>query len=227
LNGDFTPSLFAVAAVAAFFVGLSKGGLLSDAVGLYLYRRNYSSANLQTLIPSALLGVAIGWGVGATLSGPFISMFVGMVGVFFCLNIWLARWIRRAGSEKPRSVAAGVFWGAASGLTSFVSHSGAAAFQIYVLPQRLDKLTFAGTATILFAVINASKVLPYWDLSQFPTTTLAATAYLAPIAILGTLVGRRSIDVIPTELFFATVQVALFLVSLGLVVEYVSLVAGW
>ncbi len=251
MDGQFTATIFAVAAVAAFLVGLSKGGLpgvgtlavpllawvmppiaaaalllpiylLSDWVGLYLYRRDYSVANLQILIPSALMGVAIGWLLSANLSGPLIGMLIGFVGIFFCLNIWLTKWIPPVALDKPRSVVAGVFWGAVSGLTSFVSHSGAAAFQIYVLPQRLEKLTFAGTATILFAIINASKVLPYWSLSQFPAVTFAATAYLAPIAILGTIVGRRSLDIIPTKLFFSLVQIALFAVSLSLIVGYAA-----
>ncbi|OAP39756.1 sulfite exporter TauE/SafE family protein [Sinorhizobium americanum] len=251
MDGQFTATGLIVAALAAFIVGLSKGGLpgvgtlavpllawvmpplsaaalllpiylLSDWVGLYLYRRHYSPENLQTLIPSALVGVAIGWVASASLSGPFIGMMIGFVGVCFCLNIWLAQWIQPIASDKPRSIVAGVFWGAVSGLTSYVSHSGAAAFQIYVLPQRLEKLKFAGTATILFAIVNAAKVVPYWSLAQFPTMTLSATAYLAPIAILGTIAGRRSLDAIPTKLFFSLVQIVLLSVSLSLIVRYAA-----
>ena len=56
--------------------------------------------------------------------------------------------------------AAGILWGTLAGFTSFISHAGAPPFQIYVLPQRLPKLVFAGTSTILFATINAAKIVP-------------------------------------------------------------------
>ena len=184
-------SLILLVALAAFLVGLSKGGLpavatlgvpvlalvmspvvaaalllpiyiVTDWVGLWLYRRTYSARNLRILIPAGLLGVLIGWAIAARVSDGFVGLLVGVVGIAYCLNAWIRH--RSAAEARPADVPRGVFWGTLAGFTSFVSHSGAPPFQMYVLPQKLEKLAFAGTATILFAIINLAKLVPYWEL---------------------------------------------------------------
>ena len=85
----------------------------------------------------------------------------------------------------------GVFWGTVAGFTSFVSHSGAPPFQMYVLPQKLEKLAFAGTATILFAIINLAKLVPYWELDSFSAIDPKLPLAALPVGILGTYVGAK------------------------------------
>ena len=223
---ETTPLVVAIAVVSAFFVGLSKGGLpsigtlavpllalvispvaaaalllpiyvASDMVGLYLYRRSYSGRNLAIL----LVGVSIGWAFSAHLSSVFIGMLVGVVGVLFCLNMWMGARYRR--SPRQGHVPGGLFWGVLTGLTSFVSHSGGPPYQMYVLPQHLEKMKFAGTSTILFAIINAAKIVPYWELQQF-----------------GNLDVRLMTEILPDGLFFRVVQVSLLLLALKLIADY-------
>ncbi len=67
---------------------------------------------------------------------------------------------------RPADVPRGLFWGSITGFTSFVSHAGAPPYQMYVLPQRLEKMVYAGTSTIVFAIINLLKLPPYWFLGQ-------------------------------------------------------------
>ncbi|MFO1176374.1 MAG: sulfite exporter TauE/SafE family protein, partial [Paracoccaceae bacterium] len=112
--------------------------------------------------------------------------------------------------------APGMFWGGLTGFTSFVSHSGAPPFQIYVLPLRLPKMVYAGTNTILFAYLNAIKLVPYWALGQFTPANLKAAALLIPLAGLAVLAGVRLVKVLPQRLFFRLVSWALLLVSLKL-----------
>ena len=38
-----------------------------------------------------------------------------------------------------------MFWGAAAGVTSFISHTGGPPFQIYTLPMRMTPAVYAGT----------------------------------------------------------------------------------
>ena len=93
-----------LALIAAFIVGLSKGGLpsigmlavpilalvmspvkaavlllpiylISDVVGVYLYRRKFSKPNLIVLIPAGILGVLIGWATAAMISDSAIPRF--------------------------------------------------------------------------------------------------------------------------------------------------------
>lgn len=244
---DHTPLIVTIAVFASFLVGLSKGGLpsvgtlavpllalvispvtaaalllpiyiASDMVGLYLYRHSYCGRNLAILIPASLAGVGIGWMFSARLSAVVIGALVGVVGVLFCLNIWFgARF--RAGA-RPADVPRGLFWGVLTGVTSFVSHSGGPPFQMYVLPQHLEKMRFAGTSTILFAAVNAAKVVPYWQLQQFSQFDTRLALWLAPPALVGTVAGRRLTQILPDGLFFRLIQITLLALSVKLIADY-------
>ena len=123
-----------------------------------------------------------------------------MIGIAYRLHAWDCH--RSLTEPRPADVPRTVFWGTRAGFTSFVSHSGAPPFQMYVLPQKLEKLAFAGTATILFAIINLAKLVPYWELGSFTSIdpTLPLTAL--PVGILGTFVGAKLTRVMPDKLFF-------------------------
>lgn len=232
-----------VATLAAFAVGLSKGGLpavgalavpvmalqispvvaaglllpiyvASDALGLWLYRREYDRRNLRILIPAGLLGVAIGWATAHAISEQRVMLFVGLVGLFYCLSSWLRR---ETATPQPADLPRGIAWGTLVGFSSFVAHSGAAPFQVYVLPQRLQKMVFAGTSTILFAIINFAKIVPYWALGQMNLGTLESALLLIPVAMVGAVAGVHATRLLPEKLFFELVKIALFLISLKLV----------
>lgn len=245
---EMTSLVIVTATVAAFLVGLSKGGLasvgmlavplmalvmspvtaaalllpiyvISDMVGLYLYRGDFSGRNLAILMPAAVFGVCLGWAFSAHLPSLFIGMLVGLVGLLGCFNAWVGARFRK--TVRRADVPAGLFWGTLAGLTSFVSHSGAPPFQIYVLPQRLDKVTFAGTSTILFAAINAAKIAPYWELRLFSRFDANVALWLLPSAIAGTFAGAKLTRVIPEKLFYLVIQIALLVLSLKLIADYV------
>jgi hypothetical protein len=113
-------------------------------------------------------------------------------------------------------VGPGLFWGAVTGFTSFVSHAGAPPYQVYVLPQRLEKTVFAGTTTVLFAYVNAAKLIPYWALGQLSPGNLKAAAFLMLPAAIAVFAGVRLVRVMPQALFFRLVAWALLLVSVKL-----------
>lgn len=246
---EHTPLILGLAVLASFLVGLSKGGLpsvgtlavpllalvispvtaaalllplyiFSDMLGLYLYRRSFSARNLMILTPAALLGVGLGWLFSSHLSSVFVGLLVGLTGMLFCLNAWFGRRFRQ--KARQADIPQGIFWGTLTGLTSFVSHSGAPPFQMYVLPQRLEKLQFAGTSTILFAIVNAAKLLPYWELQQFSHFDTSVALWLLPSALIGTIAGAKLTRVIPDKIFFRLVEIALFVISLKLLYDWLK-----
>ena len=135
-------------------------------------------------------------------------------GAAFAANLLLRR-----GAEPPPRPArrlAGTFWGAVSGFTSFVSHAGGPPYQVYVLPLRMEKTVFAGTSTILFAYVNALKLIPYWALGQLTLANLKIAAVLMLPSVLAVFAGVWLVKRLPTKLFFTTVIWALLAVSLKL-----------
>jgi uncharacterized membrane protein YfcA len=240
--------LFLVAALAALLVGLSKGGLtmagalgtpllatvmspvkaaalllpiyvVSDWFGLYAYRREFDKRNLLILIPAATAGVGLGWLSAAVVTDQMVGLCIGVIGIAFCVNAWRQR--HRTPAPRAADIPRGVFWGAITGFTSFVSHSGGPPFQVYVLPQQLPKTVFAGTTTITFAAINLVKLLPYWQLGQLQPDNLQFSLLLMPVAVAGTFLGVWLVRIIPERAYFVLVHVALFALSIQLVLAAV------
>lgn len=245
---ELEPAFIIAAMLAAIAVGTGKGGvpmigmlsvpimslvmspiaaagmllpvyIVSDMFGVYAYRREFSRRNLAILLPASALGVGIGWATASIVSEPLVMLLVGIIGLSFCMY----RWFWSGGAKaKPADVPRGLFWGALSGFTSFVSHAGAPPYQMYVVPQRLPKMVYAGTSTILFAAINVMKLPPYWALGQLGAGNLKIAALLLPIAIAGTFLGVWLTRRIPELIFYRVVVAALFLLSCKLVFDGVT-----
>jgi uncharacterized membrane protein YfcA len=246
---DMDPLIAVVAALAALLVGLSKGGLsmlgavavplmalvmspvkaaalllpilvVSDMVGLWSYRREFDRRNLLILIGAGVIGIAMGWATAARVPDRLVELIVGVIGIGFCINTWRQR--HASLEPRPADVSRGVFWGTVMGFSSFVSHSGGPPYQVYVLPQQLPKTVYAGTTTIVFAAVNAVKLVPYWALGQLNPANLRTSLWLMPIAVGGTFAGVRLVRVLPQRLYFAIVQTLLLLVSIKLVFDAVQ-----
>jgi hypothetical protein len=235
---------FWVAAVAAsVLVGMSKGGLpvvgmlgvpvlalvispvtaaglllpvyvVSDLFGLYAYRHAFDRRVVAIVVSGAVVGIGIGWATAHIVSEAAVTLLVGAIGVGFALNYLLRR--QDGGPPKRAEVAPGLFWGAISGFTSFVSHSGAPPYQVYVLPLRLEKAVFAGTSTITFAIINAVKLIPYWALGQLSADNLRHAVLLFVPATLAVFGGVWLVKRVPARLFFLAVIWSLLAVSVKL-----------
>lgn len=235
---------WSLAVLAAVLVGMSKGGLpvvgmlgvpvlslaispvaaaglllpvfvLSDMFGLYAYRKAYDRRVLAIMIPAATIGVAFGWATASVVSERVVTLLVGLVGAAFATKFLLRpRSLDTAREIRP---AAGAFWGALAGLTSFVSHAGAPPYQVFVLPLKLEKSVYAGTTTIMFAYVNAIKLVPYWALGQLSVANLKVAAVLIVPSVLAVFLGLRLVKILPEKLFFRIVVWALLFVSLKLI----------
>ena len=236
---------FWLASLAALLVGLAKGGLptigmvavpvlslvmspvkaavmllpiyvISDMVSVWLYRKHFSMPNLKILVPASILGVFIGWLTASMTSDTAVKLLIGVIGIAFCLNIWLRRTPQAIQGVDLKK---GVFWGVITGFTSFICHAGAPPFQMYVLPQRLPKVEFAGTATMLFTIVNLAKVLPYQQLNPYTSADLIQAMWLIPSALIGTFAGAYLTRRIADIWFFRFVQFGLFAISVKLIVD--------
>lgn len=240
---EYDLTFWILAGVAAFVIGAAKGGLtsvgmlavpimalavspvvaaglllpiyiVSDMFGLWAFRRDYSAINVKIMVIGATAGILIGWGLATIVPEAYVRVIVGVIGIAFCVD----RFLKRKTEEAPRAATwpRGLVWGAITGFTSFVSHSGGPPFQVFVLPQRLPKMVYAGTVTIVFAVVNLLKLPPYILLGQVRMENLGIVAGMAVFAVAGVFAGLKLTRVIPERQFYAIVTVLLFLVSLKL-----------
>jgi uncharacterized protein len=233
-----------LATLAAVLVGMSKGGLpvvgmlgvpvlsqvispvtaaglllpiyvVSDAFGLYAYRHKFDRRVLMIIGAGATVGIGIGWATASVVSEALVTAVIGVIGTVFALSILIKR--DNGDAPRPAKVGPGLFWGGVAGFTSFVSHSGAPPYQVYTMPLKMDKATFAGTATIAFAYINMVKLIPYYALGQLNFENLKVAAVLAVPAALAVFLGVRLVKMLPEKLFFQLVTWALLAISLRLI----------
>ena len=237
-----------VAGLAAFLLGVSKGGLavvaalavplmalfmdpakaaglllplyiVADVYAVYLFRKAFSLENLKVLLPSASIGVLAGYFTVAHVSGNAVKLLLCLVGFSYLASSLRNRLSKGDVSPTKASTPKGIFWGALAGLTSYIAHSGGPPFQAYVLPQRLEKMVYLGTATIFFATVNLMK-LPFFILAdQVNWASVSQSVWLAPLAIVGAWTGARITRWMSERIFFILIEVALALVSFRLLYE--------
>jgi uncharacterized membrane protein YfcA len=238
------PLFYLLAVVAVTLLGLSKGGffglgvmalplmslqvpplqaaaiilptvLAQDALTLWTYRHDWSAWNLKIMVPSIALGIALASLFAASLSAAHIRLAIGLIAGAFVLRHWLGSRFERL-APRP-GTATGVFFGTLGGFTTMLANAGGPAWQMHLLPQRLDKLTYVGTFTILFAASNLLKIPAYGALGQLTRDNLAVGGLLLPVAVAANYAGIWLVRRTPTELFYRIAYVLMLLIAVELI----------
>jgi uncharacterized membrane protein YfcA len=239
------PFFYATAIPAVIVMGLAKGGfaglgllavplmalavspmqaasitlpilIVQDVVGVWAFRHSWDARILALMLPSAAIGIAIGYALAAHVSSAAVELAVGAVSILFALQ---RLWAERHGATVVANASpfVGALCGVVAGFTSQIAHAGGPPFQMYVLPKRLARDTFIGTSALFFAVVNWIKVPAYLALGQFTPTNLLTSAVLLPLAIGSTAAGVWLVRRVSGEGFYRIVYALLVLVGVKLV----------
>jgi uncharacterized membrane protein YfcA len=240
-----------IAGLAAYLMGLSKGGvpmiailsvplmslfmdpalaaglllpiyITTDMYAVYLFRKAFSVRNLKILMPAGVCGVGLGFLAVSYVPGDAIKLLVAGIAISYLFHSLRRRLSKREHPPRQADVPRGLIWGALSGLTSYISHAGGPPYQAYVLPQRLDKLTYLGTTTIFFSAVNLLKVPPYIVAGQITWDSVGQAVWLIPCALAGAWSGAKIARLLPERVFFLLVEIALAGVSVKLVWEVLA-----
>ncbi|MDF2982193.1 MAG: sulfite exporter TauE/SafE family protein [Devosia sp.] len=236
-----------VAILAVFIVALSKSGLVGslgmvavpmmslvmpardaagmllplllvmDAIAIWTYRKDADWRILKIMLPGAMVGTLVGWALWSFVSDAMVLLFIGIITLLFILDALLP--IRKKLEGLPPSKPWGAFWGGFAGFTSFISHTGGPPFQIYVLPQRLTPVIYSGTTAFFFAIVNTAKLVPYFFLGQLNVANLTHAAILAPLAVVGVMIGVWLVRRISVKRFYQLTYWLVFLLSLKLIYD--------
>ena len=238
------PLFYLVAAIAVILLGLSKGGffglgvmglplmslyvpplqaaailipvvIAQDVLTVWTYRHSWSGWNLKVMLPGMASGILVGVLFAASLSSAHIRLAIGLIAAAFVLRHWLSTRFERM-RLKPNAFT-GLLFGAIGGFTTLLANAGGPAWQIHLLPQGLDKFTYAGTLTILFALSNVMKLPAYGVLGQLTADNLLTGALLLPLAIAANYLGLWVVRRISTEAFFRIAYVLMFLIAVELI----------
>lgn len=240
------PLFYACAIPALLIIGIAKGGLgggigilgvpllalavepvraaaivlpiliVMDVQATWTYWRQWDRANLRTIVPGALVGIAIGSVAFRYLSADQIRVLVGALALGFALHYYLGG---QSGAASRSSYTRGTLWSSIAGFTSFGVHAGGPPINVYLLPQQLGRTTFQATTVAFFAIVNAVKLIPYAWLGQLDASNLSTSLVLLPLAPVGISLGawlhRRSSDL----WFFRIVYASLVVVGARLIAD--------
>ncbi len=235
---------FALLLVASFIVGVSKGGLtsaagiavpmlaffmnpvqaaalilpiylLTDLAALWLYRRDFSGRSAIYLIGGITIGIVIATLIVPYTSDEFLLALTGFIGIWTVAR----RWLSGDGQAREATLGAGLFWGTVTGITTFIAHAGGPPAQAYLLPQKLNRLAFAGTMAICFAFANYAKIPSYYALGLFDDVDFQLLAYLGVVGLIGTFVGRKIVMRLSDASFVRVIEVLLLILSVMLIVK--------
>lgn len=216
--GTIAAPLLAIAVPPIQAIGILTPILLTqDVVTLRAYWRKWDMAILKIMVPGQIAGAGLAWLIAAQVPDSAIRLVIGVIAVGFVTSQWFglaARFAREHGNPGPT---AGRLWGALAGFTSLIANTGAPPFQIYVLPQKLDKETFVGTFSLFIAIGNALKVLPYFMLGQLNPVNLSTSAVLLPLAVATNMAGVWLVRRTPTAFFYRIINILIFLIGVQLI----------
>jgi len=200
-----------------------------DIVAMIFYRRHVLWKRLLPLLPGTLAGVAVGSVLFVSDDAAMISvsdralkLCIGAIGLLFVAYRAAGKWIlkRFQADASPGKLKATVF-GFGAGITSTLAHAGGPVMQMYFLPQRLQKLDFAGTLVAFFFVLNLVKLLPFGLLGRIETGNLLLGACMLPLIPVGVGTGYLLVRLMKQRHYIGFIYSCLFFTSLLLIVRAV------
>ena len=238
-------NIYIISAIGVFIFGIAKGGfagpisllavplmslsmsplkaagillpllVIMDIIAIYIFWKKWDLKILKIIVPASMIGIFFGAFTFQYTSENQIRLIVGIITILFVIisvvqknNLLL----------KPTNKK-GYFWASTSGYTSFLIHAGAPPMNFYMLPLKLDKITYIGTATYAFFIINIVKLIPYYFLDLLAPSNLKISISLVPIAVISVLIGYHLQKKISEKIFFNLIYILLFIAGLKLIYD--------
>lgn len=235
-----------VVAFVALLIGLSKGGMgavlavlctpllsqvmpVQDAISLALpmliiadwfalriYWRKWDMHYIKLLLPTSIIGILIGTYLLANLPDDVLRRILGgFVLLFVAYKLFGDRLTKL--EYQPRDwhgYAAGLI----AGTGSAVANVGGPPFTIYLLMQKLSAVTFVGTTTLYFALINLIKLPPLIVAGLMDWHVILSNLWVLPLLPIGVWIGGKVIKRINQRSFEILMLVVLTITGLYLLI---------
>ena len=168
---------------------------LMDIVALCFYWKYVKWGRLIYLIPATLTGVVVASylfvsdSAMISVSDKALKLLIGLLGIVFVIYFAAKKWILNHIHASHPSWGKGTVFGFGAGVTSTLAHAAGPVMQMYLLPQQLDKKSFAGTSCAFFWMLNLVKLIPFAMLGRIQPENLKLGAVLLPVIPLGVVLG--------------------------------------
>ena len=191
--------------------------LVADVFAVIWFHRHAQWNRLVWLLPAVYAGMVPGGVILTRLTAGQLTPVIGGV-VLIMVVLELLR--QRLGWENvPKQWWFAGAMGFAAGFSTIIAHAAMPVMTIYLLSLGMDKEKFIGTAAWFFFIVNLSKVPAYIAFGMITAETLRFDLYVAPVAILGGLLGVSVLAHIPQKLFNTLALVLAGVAALVLIVN--------
>jgi hypothetical protein len=208
-----------MAALAAFLIGLSKGGLggtagalatpmmalvlpadkviglllpiliLADILAMALYWRKWNDKLVLLLLPGAILGVTIGTIFITNAPTETLRTLLGVIVLIFAVYKIFEKRILSLFTYKSRNWH-GLVAGTITGFSSALAHTGGPPVSIYLLMQKVTPPVFIATSVLFFFILNWIKVPYYFYADLFDFAQLGRLIWILALVPMGVWTGR-------------------------------------
>lgn len=198
-----------------------------DLIAIIFYRKHILWKKLFRIMPGTLAGVIAGSLLfvakeGALLSVPdwIIKLLIGIIGILFVIYKTTQKWVFNHLTEasNPTWAFASIF-GVASGLSSTLAHAASAVMQMFLLPQKLDKMAFAGTTAAYFWMLNLIKMVPFAALGRIELSNIKLGIALLPLIPIGVAFGFWLVKAMKDKYYTVFIYIVLTITSVLLIIK--------
>lgn len=174
----------------------------------------WSKPDLKVLVPSLILGIALGTWLLGVLDRHAVAILIGIVTLVFA-----ARWYIGGGkvAQRQRSLAGASVAGTVSGITTMVAHSGGPPLAMYLLPLGLPKNIYAGTTSLFFTAGNFIKLVPWIWLGSIAGTPWILMLLVIPVVPVGVWAGWNLHEKLDQKVLYRVLYALLVVVSAKLI----------
>lgn len=224
------PSVYALALLAAFCIGLSKAGfsgismisvvLLADiygskaSVGLALplliaadlmaypaFRNHGSWGPVWKLLAPTVVGLAAGWWILGSVSDLLARRLIGMCVLSMVGLQAFRRWRAADFARLAESHGFGAAAGVMGGFATMLANAAGPVIQLYLLARRVPKMDLIGIGARFFLLVNLLKVPLNARLALITHESLLENLRLLPAVVVGIFGGRWLVRHVPQAAF--------------------------
>jgi uncharacterized membrane protein YfcA len=236
-----------MAALVAFLIGLSKGGLggtagalatplmalvlppeaviglilpilmLADIFAVALHWGGWNKKLILLLLPGAIIGITIGTFFITNAPTETLRTLLGIIVLLFALFKVFEKRILNIFTYQPRNWH-GLVAGVITGFSSALAHTGGPPVSIYLLMQKVTPAVFIATSALFFFIVNWIKVPYYAYAGLFDWVELRRIIWVLPLVPLGVWTGRWLAYRINRQTFENIIVILLFINGVLLII---------
>lgn len=176
--------------------------IVGDLTAVWTYRHDVDWKALRRLLPSVLVGLVggvlfLGWAGDTTMRRTIAIILLVLIG----LTLFLMKRGTLSADDALTNPRVRGLYGALGGFTTMAANAGGPVMTMYFIAARFDVIAFLATQAWFFFTVNVLKLPFSIGLGLLHPEMLPMLALLAPLVLVGAVLGRRWVRRMDKDLF--------------------------